>query len=510
MIHNHWFISRQKCTFDDLIDILMSFREYGLNKKWTMDVQLSIEDDLTKKGIIKYKERRSREVKQGGGGVRTLWALLRSLGFVFLDEQKIVRFTYAAIDLLEGNEKLYDIVRNQLIKFQYPSYSSTYNKRSSVSTKFKVHPFWLILKLLCDDDIKYLKKDEYYCLLVSKGTSDSDRIYKNIKKEILKNRKENKLYDKKQLSNNEVQDSRSFLTLLKAVDLIKVDKDNISIVSYNLTEVKEITQEKIPFISKNYLSSEKNYQMKYGCTKIHKKDNRTFEKKEEIVIKNKTQERIFKKYLDLIYTTPKIVLNDDLIDEIYKETLIPKKEVFKWLSHFNSTDNVDMFYSHYKDIAELGTEENKEFEIMTKQLFEKVFDCKSSHVGNKPLHPDVYVLDDIVLGLIDNKAYKKKFSINVDFRNKMTENYIPIFTNENNKDPKFFMYISNAFGPNINKQISEISNKSNVFGCVISTNNLIHLAKLYDSMKIDKYTLLNLFCSNKEVEYKDFLSFMYS
>ncbi|MGN1182997.1 MAG: restriction endonuclease FokI C-terminal domain-containing protein [Faecalibacillus sp.] len=173
-----------------------------------------------------------------------------------------------------------------------------------------------------------------------------------------------------------------------------------------------------------------------------------------------------------------------------------------------TTNNEDVFYLNYINVAEQGNSGAKNFEVLTTTLFKEIFQSNAKYVGNLPKHPDVYLLDDILTGLIDNKSYQRNYSITNDHKNRMIQNYIPTFIDENNVHPLFFIYIASSLSNTTKKNIDGITDSTSVHGSAITANNLVQMAKLYFKNKISIYSIRDLFMSNKEIIYSDLIKYI--
>ena len=89
------------------------------------------------------------------GGARTYYSQLESLGLFFTREDGSMWLTIAGQDLVEGNDLPSEIMRTQLLNYQYPSmYSRVANVK--IHTSIKVKPFLFVLELLLDPEIGHL------------------------------------------------------------------------------------------------------------------------------------------------------------------------------------------------------------------------------------------------------------------------------------------------------------------------------------------------------------------
>lgn len=80
--------------------------------------------------------------------------------------------------------------------------------------------------------------------------------------------------------------------------------------------------------------------------------------------------------------------------------------------------------------------------------------------------------------ILDNKAYHK-YTINNDHYNRMVHNYIGNIGNYSKSDKPlaFFLYIAGGFGSNIDKQLKNIDDATDVNGSAISVSNVIKMVE---------------------------------
>ncbi len=153
---NYWFVSRPKRKLNSVPEVLSTFAEISLNQEWEgqRDSQLSLEEALENAGL---KKRIGERRDQSGSGARTYQAWIESLGLIFKQSKtKQIRLTLAGEAIMKGDSPV-EILKNQILKFQYPS---PYSLKIKISSRFKLHPFRFILKLLDDSRIGYLTEEE--------------------------------------------------------------------------------------------------------------------------------------------------------------------------------------------------------------------------------------------------------------------------------------------------------------------------------------------------------------
>ena len=113
----------------------------------------------------------------------------------------------------------------------------------------------------------------------------------------------------------------------------------------------------------------------------------------------------------------------------------------------------------------------------------------------------------MVVGIIDNKAYKNGYSISGDHKRVMEDVYIPnVAKYGKSKYPAaFFTYIAGSFGKNIDNQVREIYRDTNVCGSAMPVDIFINLAQDYAEKGYDHTDLKFIFSVNREIRLTDIL-----
>lgn len=144
---NYWQVTRPKRQLNSAPEILATFVEYSLFKQWEKQrgLHLRMEEELERAGLKRIGERRD----QTGGGGRTYLAWLKSLGLIFTQKNTdFLQLTLAGEALLNGENPV-AVLRNQILKYQFPSpYSLGF--QVNVSPRFKIRPFRFLFRLLAD------------------------------------------------------------------------------------------------------------------------------------------------------------------------------------------------------------------------------------------------------------------------------------------------------------------------------------------------------------------------
>lgn len=116
---NYWWITRPKRRLNSVPEVLASIAKESLNSQWAgqRDAHLSVEEALEEAGLKRKGDRRD----QTGGGARTYFAWIKSLGLVFEHESsKQLKLTLAGEAILSGESPV-KILTSQILKYQFPS-----------------------------------------------------------------------------------------------------------------------------------------------------------------------------------------------------------------------------------------------------------------------------------------------------------------------------------------------------------------------------------------------------
>lgn len=188
---NYWWVTRPKRRLDSVPAILNCLWSVAQNCEWqgNIDAHLQFESELEKAGLKRTGERRD----QRGGGGRTYFAWLSSLGLVFLEKKTgMVRLTLAGEAILSGNEPE-KVLRNQVLKYQFPSpFSlSPSSAKTRVAERFHIRPFRFLLKLLCDERLEYcLSQEEIGRVAAVEADNEDSETYEKVVSRILKYRED--------------------------------------------------------------------------------------------------------------------------------------------------------------------------------------------------------------------------------------------------------------------------------------------------------------------------------
>lgn len=488
--------------------------ESALSKQWkgNRSLHLEIESSLEQNGLKAVGERRDQ---QGGGG-RTELTLLRELGLVVGRKNDGALFTtLAGEDLINGMSPT-EILTYQVIHFQYPSCFSAgvYSHKSEVDSKFHVHPFWFMCRLLSDDRIKgYLTREEVAFIIIENAVSDSEKCVESVIKSILESRERGTLeyiftdefvkrYKGNPKGTPEEKEKNKFKNLLDIANNVFCWMDitqyfyrapkRICVLPDRMPYVRKIAEQRLPFIG-GFLDEEK-YQRAYGRGPYHARDDRDLTGRAKPVTGDMVKASKVKLiYHSIVQSRYVACVDKSIVDEIAARAECKPEFVENVLSRMNTGGSGSEFLTNYYAMAFAGREQYIDFEIATTNIFNDVFGYRATHLGQMGTlsAPDVLLISDSegYQSIIDTKAYKRYTLPGKDY-DRMVYHYVPEYKSySTDKDKKlaFFAYIAGAFGDTIDSKIKNESDACDCSGSCINASNFIHMVENQTSGK-KKYT----------------------
>lgn len=508
-MYSHWFVSRQKRKLTSILQALIAFSDVCVGEVWSgnHDLQLRFEDELQNRSITEHGELRARREGNGGGGIRTLFKQLKDLGLVFTEDSNgKCRLTLIGEELVKGNITFVEAMRIQLQKYQYPS-ASVWSGSGSVDHSFNVHPFQFMFKLLRDPRLDgIINADEMYGLIIHYAKSDDNDCFEHVVELICKHRQNLDIpefihdTDKRAYSNI----ANTFFNYISLCQYTDRGTGFITVRSGKEVNIDNFIQKNPSFLKHPELSE--NYIRAYGRG-TSAKDLRRFDRNNALSQKQLNEARICKEYVLLALKTPITSITSDIVSSITDITGIDEKTVENFLVKNYPNGNIDDFFITYKELAHMGTEGAREFELSTCEMFRKIFNMKAEHVGPIGNTPDVFVESDEFnfCGIIDNKAYKNGYCINGSHLRVMEDEYIPHYRQygHTNKPLAFYSYIAGSFGTNMNSWLTRITNATGIPGSAMPVDLFINFAQDYAHNSYDHNKIKEVFSVNREVTLAD-------
>lgn len=517
---NYWWVTRPKRKLNTIPEVLATVSEATLNAVWSgeRDRHLMLEASLEKEGLKREGSRRD----QTGGGARTYFALLKSLGLMF-EENKTQRIypTLAGEAILNGANPV-DVLTLQVLKYQFPS-SFSMSRGVQVSKRFRVHPFIFLLRLLRDDRIGELSQEEIAKVVIVQAESNSDACFDKVVKQILAFRKEGDAsleadFAIKYAPSKGGRDDDPFghlndvaNTMINWLDytrLISRERSTIFVPGYKRDLVDEILATPPKLIERP--EDHEIFQRKYGLIAGKKKDSRNLIETATITSNAIEEARIKRAIIAESLKTPITTIDSTIIKTIENLTGCNSKFIEDTLYNMykgGTSGALDTFLTGYREMAFAGRDNATEFETSTKEIMEKIFGYEAKHVGPIGRTPDVLVISDSegYQGIFDNKAYAR-YSITNDHHNRMVQNYIKGISKYSGgcQHPlAFFSYIAGGFKNTIDSQLSMVTNETSIPGSAITVDNFIYLIKGQQHNPKTHAELNRIFSVGREVRMTD-------
>lgn len=516
---NYWWFTRPKRKLNSIPEVLATFASVALEAQWNgcRDVHIRFEDELENAGLKRIGERRDRS----GSGGRTYQAWLSSLGLIFIQNRSGIPFlTLAGEAIIEGNSPV-ETLKAQILKYQFPCPHSI---KTNVSSKFRIHPFVFLLRLLSDDRIHYLTEEEIAKVVMTEAYNESNKCYENVISSIQAFREngdaslEANFIETHAPSSGKVNPNCPYRHLLDTANTIanwleytqlvlRNGGESIIISPDKIGEVNYILTRKYEFIDRP--EDQEYFLRKYGVDPSHKKDTRNLLNTKTITSNTIDVQKVRQAFILYSMKHPVSKITKHLIIDISTKTGVTQLLVEDTLYKDYPYGAVGGFLSNYYEMAYKGREECKEFELATTSIFSDVFGYNAIHLGQtgSKSAPDILLIsdEDKYQAIIDNKAYSS-YSISGDHHNRMVHNYLENIRNYSNCDYPigFFDYIAGGFGTNINKQIQLEAKESFVNGSCINVINFIKLIEEHQKKPYSHEELKQIFGINKEVVLSDF------
>lgn len=513
---NTWWVTRPKRKLDSVPETLALIADHALDEQWSGErgTHLAVEEALEQAGLKRPGDRRD----QRGGGARTYFAWLKSLGLIFQYNGQ-TKLTLAGEAIINGDSPV-SVLKGQILKYQFPSAFSI-SRNVEVHPRFKIHPFWFLLKLLRDYRLGYyLTQDEIARVVIGEAQNESDATYERVVYSILRYREEGGIQNVSEFveqygSTRERVNpdcpfrsfddtANTFLNWLDYTQLVVRESGKVSILPEKISEVDSIIGQRITFIDRP--EDEVFFQRKYGIDPKHNKDTRNLTQSSTITATVLAQNKVRTAFIAESIKRPIFRINAEIIDLICERTGISEALVEDTLSTFYPNGAVSSFMSNYFQMAFNGREEATEFEKATCQLFDSAFGFETHHVGPIGLTPDVLLISNEsgYQAIIDNKAYSK-YSISNDHHNRMVHNYIrglPNYSSSPN-DLAFFSYIAGGFSSAINGQLASIYEETQVKGSAISVSTMIEMVERNQKNSYSHEDIKNIFSVGRKISSSD-------
>lgn len=183
---NYWWVTRPKRKLNSIPEVLACCSTVSLNSEWQGNIysHLAFEKALEDSGLKRAGERRD----QRGGGGRTYYAWLFSLGLVFTHEATgQTMLTLAGEAVVNGTDPV-GVLRSQVLKYQFPSpFSlSPLSSKTRVHERFKIRPFRFLLKLLRNSRLGHkISQEEIARIVAVEACDEKNSTYEYVVNRVL-------------------------------------------------------------------------------------------------------------------------------------------------------------------------------------------------------------------------------------------------------------------------------------------------------------------------------------
>lgn len=514
---NYWWVTRPKRKLNSVPEVLATFADLSLNQEWNgqRNTHLAYEEALEAAGLKRIGERRD----QTGGGARTYKAWLASLGLIFTQESTgRIKLTLAGEAIMNGDSPV-TVLTSQILKYQFPSAFSV-SRGVQVASRFRIHPFRFLLRLLDDSRIRYLTEEEIAKIVVTEAERDTDQCYEYIVSRILEFRN----YGDSCLSEDffliyrpskgginlahpysHLADlANTIVNWLEYTQLVMRENGKIQILPDRAEEVKCILSTDVSFIDRP--EQQEYFQRKYGVDPKHRKDDRNLLQTANISAHTIARQKVMQAYIKESLNRPITGISAELVERIVHDTGIDERTVEEILIETYPRGSVSAFMTKYFEMAFKGRDEASEFEMATAELFSEVFGFNTRHVGPMGRTPDVLLFSETAgyQAIIDNKAYNS-YTISNDHHNRMVHNYLANFGRYSSRTVPmaFFTYIAGGFGNSIDSQIRAIVQESSVPGSAISVANVIKMVEKNENRLYSHEAIRSVFSLNRQIRLSD-------
>ena len=515
---NYWWVTRPKRKLNSIPDVLAVFAESAMQKNWQGErgTHLDLELALEKSGLKREGDRRD----QTGGGGRTYKAWLASLGLIFVQEStKKLQLTLAGEAILNGESPV-KVLTNQILKYQFPS---AFSRSVGVSERFKIHPFWFLLKLMSDSRVRYLTQEEIAKIVIIEAENESQKCYEKIVKRLIEFRSygdsclESNFAEKYTSSKGTVNLNKPYghlldiantiINWLEYTQLVIRDNGRVSILEMRLNDVKKFVERRQEFISRS--GNPEHFQRRYGLVEGQIKDTRNLLRTKTVTDYMIAEMRVKKIFISLALKEPIGGITTSLVYRISEESGIRSSIVSEVLQRNYPHGSIGAFMSSYFEMAFASREQSREFEESTANIFREIFKFKSEWLGSAMSGravPDVLLVSDDAgfQAVIDTKAYSR-YDLPTTQRDRMIYHYLPEIKNYSSSELPmgFFSYIAGGFSNTIARPLREIVDSTGVSGSAMPVTVFIKMIENNLSRDYTHDEVRQIFSLNRQISIAD-------
>ena len=393
----------------------------------------------------------------------------------------------------------------------------------NVNERFKIHPFWFLLKLLNDHRVQYLTQEEIAKIIIIEAEDESDKCYERIVSRLIEFRSfgdaclEKDFALKYTSSKGNVNFDNPFAHLLDIANtianwleytqLVIRENSQLQILPERVEEVTQIVCRPMPFIGRPY--EHEFFQRRYGLDTKHIKDTRNLLATRTVTPFVIAEIRVKKIFIGTALKEPIGAITPTLIERIAEQSGIKSSIVAEVLQKHFPHGSIGAFMANYFEMAFSGREQCRQFEEATANIFREIFKFNSTWLGSAASGrevPDILLVSDNVgfQAIIDTKAYSR-YDLPSTHRDRMIYHYLPDIRHySTSKLPlEFFSYIAGGFSNTISNPLNEVIRASHVNGSAMPVTVFI---KMVENNSIKPYNHTNIskiFSLNKIISLTD-------
>lgn len=511
-VKNYWMFTRPQRKLYRLPLTVSALHEAAGETEWSgnRERHIAFEELLEREGIKRPGQRRDGT----GSGGRTHATLVRSLGLAFDSaETGQLELTLAGLALAEG-ERPTEILKHQVMRFQYPS-SYSVSRNVNISERFKLRPFVLLLRLLLHPKLEgYLGQDEVALIVIVEGTGDSPKDADRIA-ELICDYRENGIdqqaYTERYGTKSDTFESvhkkfsdvaNTAFNWMEMVGVIERVQRTLQVSPGAVEEVQSILNNYGIYRLIPHEYDADRFQRSYGLTPGKTKDTRNLSQTKTVTHAEFVGRRVTT-ILTRWSSTELLVdgATPDIVARLVEETGYSYSEVEAAAKRVLGTDRtLDSFLSHYQSLVFSDDKAApRNFERATAEIFNRVFGLDAHCVGQAGREPDVVVTKkDEWRGIVDTKAYSGEYSLPSEHERAMRE-YVETYRARPGAPLRFWVFIAGAVSKGAKHRVRQLADRVDSPGAVIGMLAWTEMIRLAQNGKIDAERMAELFESNNEL-----------
>lgn len=506
-----WFITRPERDPKFHVEALEALKEATENFSvvWSRNREAHKAYERT---LVSHELKRDSISNDGSGG-RTWTAMLKTFGYVYVNEAGYLTITKVGKKLLEGTRRR-DNISKQILTLQIPNaYFLESGFRPKFESDFQIRPARFLIRLVNQRDLNYYvtKEEITFFALTARRDDELNAVTKKIidfrncdekeKEEMRKNVASE--YEHRERSDKGARDyaaahgdvAHTYMMLCDYTgladyirgDALRVPSEKHERTANTLSEYED----RYPF-NKRYLISLQRFAENNGLD-IDSYKASAFGSIKPATNQSKTTKKI--KRLFSSYPLVQSLSIEDITSILEEE--FSEKEAKKYAIDLKQYQ----FASLNEDFVEsyLLEEDDRKFEDKTAEVLRAIgftVDLRPKP-ANKDVRTEIEILlhlDDKNICIIDAKNYKKKFSLAANLASHMASEYIPNYNGYDGKSVYCFGYVTaSEWGGERN--LEKITDKAKVAlpgqvikGAIFSAKTLIGFLDYCIDNNIDQNT----------------------